>query len=85
MGRRGKESGSRQSVFFSSGDISRFKGRDLITPTEREARTSTRNHEDGLVVLAEQPPQQASAENILLKLGVEGLLIHVDTAKDPTG
>jgi rfaE bifunctional protein kinase chain/domain len=58
------------------GDIGRFKGMDLLTPTEREARISTRNREDGLVVLAEQLRQQASAHNILLKLGEEGVLIH---------
>jgi rfaE bifunctional protein kinase chain/domain len=58
------------------GDISRFKGMDLLTPTEREARISTRNHEDGLVILAEHLRQQASAQNVLLKLGEEGLLVH---------
>ena len=61
------------------GDISRFKGMDLITPTEREARISTRNREDGLVVLAEQLRQQANARNVLLKLGEEGLLVHADS------
>jgi len=64
------------------GDISRFKGMDLITPTEREARISTRNSEDGLVVLAEQLRQQAAAYNVLLKLGDEGLLIHAGNAND---
>ena len=64
------------------GDISRFKGMDLITPTEREARISTRNREDGLVVLAEQLRQQSDARNILLKLGEEGLLIHADNGKE---
>jgi rfaE bifunctional protein kinase chain/domain len=59
------------------GDISRFKGMDLVTPTEREARISTRNHEDGLVILAEQLRKQSGAGNILLKMGEEGLLIHV--------
>ncbi len=59
------------------GDISRFQGMNLITPTEREARLSTRNQEDGLVILAEQLRSQARAGNILLKLGEEGLLIHV--------
>lgn len=59
------------------GDIARFKGMDLITPTEREARISTRNHEDGLVILAEQLRLQSGAGNILLKMGEEGLLIHV--------
>ena len=34
------------------GDISRFEHMDLLTPTEREARISTRNQEDGLVALA---------------------------------
>ncbi|WP_435183963.1 PfkB family carbohydrate kinase [Cylindrospermopsis raciborskii G7] len=58
------------------GDISRFHGMDLITPTEREARISTRNTQDGLVILAEQLRQQSNAHNILLKLGEEGLLIH---------
>lgn len=63
------------------GDISRFREMDLLSPTEREARISTRNHEDGLVVLAEQLRQQASARNILLKLGEEGLLIHAGNDK----
>lgn len=58
------------------GDICRFKNMDLLTPTEREARISTRNREDGLVVLAEAIRQQSSARNILLKLGEEGLMIH---------
>jgi bifunctional ADP-heptose synthase (sugar kinase/adenylyltransferase) len=63
------------------GDISRFRGMDLLTPTEREARIATRNHEDGLVVLAESLRQQSDAQNILLKLGDEGLLIHVGSGK----
>jgi rfaE bifunctional protein kinase chain/domain len=58
------------------GDISRFPGMTLLTPTEREARISTRNHEDGLVILAEALRRQSTAKNILLKLGEEGLLIH---------
>lgn len=58
------------------GDISRFTGMDLITPTERESRIAIRNHEDGLVVLAERLRQQSQAKNILLKLGEEGVLIH---------
>lgn len=61
------------------GDISRFKNMDLLTPTEREARISTRNREDGLVVLAEALRQQSAAQNILLKLGEEGLLVHPGT------
>ena len=58
------------------GDVSRFKGMDLLTPTEHEARISTRNQQDGLVVLAEQLKKQSDAVNILLKMGEEGLLVH---------
>ena len=63
------------------GNIGRFREMDLLTPTEREARISTRNHEDGLVVLAEHLRQQSAARNILLKLGEEGLLIHAGNGK----
>jgi rfaE bifunctional protein kinase chain/domain len=64
------------------GDIGRFQGMDLITPTEREARISTKNHEDGLVVLTEKLRQQSQSANIFLKLGEEGLLIHAQSDND---
>lgn len=59
-----------------TGDVGRFKGVNLITPTEREARLSVRNREDGLVVLSDQLMRVMDVENILLKLGEEGLLVH---------
>jgi len=65
------------------GDVSRFKGMDLLTPTEREARIAVRDHESGLVVLAERLRKQADARNILLKLGEEGVLIHSGKARQP--
>jgi len=37
---------------------------------------STRNSEDGLVILAEQFRQRLKSKNILLKLGEEGVLVH---------
>jgi sugar/nucleoside kinase (ribokinase family) len=49
---------------------------DLLTPTEHEARIATRNHQDGLVILAEEVRRKSGAHNILLKLGEEGLLIQ---------
>jgi rfaE bifunctional protein kinase chain/domain len=61
------------------GNVARFRGMRLITPTEREARLALRNTEDGLVVLAEQLRRKADAANILLTLGEEGLLIHAGT------
>ncbi len=61
------------------GDIARFKGANLITPTEREARISMRNREDGLVVLADALIQQSEVDNVLLKLGGEGRMRPVST------
>jgi rfaE bifunctional protein kinase chain/domain len=58
------------------GDISRFKNMDLITPTEREARISTRNKEDGLIVMAEELMNNSKTKHLLLKLGEEGLIVH---------
>lgn len=58
------------------GDIARFRGMDLLTPTEHEARLGTRNRDDGLVVLAEALRKMADARNVLLKLGEDGLLVH---------
>lgn len=58
------------------GDISRFKGMALVTPTEREARLATRDFNSGLVVLAEKLRAKAEAKTVLITLGSEGLLIH---------
>lgn len=58
------------------GDIGRFQGMDLLTPTEHEARLAMRNREDGLVVLAEKLRDQSCAKNVILKMGEEGVLIH---------
>ena len=58
------------------GDIAKFHSMNLITPTEHEARLSTRNNDDGLVVLSEELMKKSKSKNILLKLGADGLLIH---------
>lgn len=63
------------------GDVSRFRGMNLLTPTEREARISTHNQEDGLVVLAEKLGRQANSRNLFVKLGSEGLLIHAEVSE----
>ena len=57
-------------------DLSRFKGMRLLTPTEHEARVSVRDMRSGLVVLAETLRQKANANDVLMTLGSEGLLIH---------
>lgn len=58
------------------GNVSRFKGAALITPTEHEARLAVRDFSSGLVVLAETLRKQARSKNILITLASEGILIH---------
>jgi len=77
--------GSRHGVYMAAdsqsssqlGDVARFKGMHLLTPTEREARLSLRSQEDGLVVLGEKLSELAEAEHLFLKLGSEGMMLHV--------
>lgn len=64
------------------GDVSRFRGMRLLTPTEHEARLAMRDYSSGLVILAEQLRTRAGAEQLFITLGAEGLLIH---ARDGTG
>ena len=65
------------------GDISRFKGMQMITPTEHEARLALRDSSSGLAVLADSLLKKARAANVLLTMGPEGLLIYAPG--DPSG
>ena len=58
------------------GDISRFQGMLLVTPTEYEARLATRDSSSGLVGLVENLKQQTSSANVFITLGAEGMFIH---------
>ena len=62
------------------GDVSRFRGMRLLTPTEREARLAVRDFSSGLVVLADILRKKADAREIILTLGNEGLLVHARDA-----
>ena len=59
------------------GDITRFQGANLITPTEREARLALKNKEDGLVVLSNLLLENTRADYVFLKMGEEGLLVNL--------
>ena len=63
------------------GDVSRFRGMTLVTPTEREARFAVHDFESGLVVLAEKLRRKAKAKNVIITLNEEGVLIHAATEK----
>jgi len=58
------------------GNIARFVGMDLITPTEREARLSLRDSDSGLIVLADELRALANAQTVFLTLGPDGILIR---------
>jgi len=60
-----------------TGDISRFQGTNLITPTELEARVALKNQDDGIVVLADKLMKKANADNVILKLGADGFIAQV--------
>jgi len=57
------------------GDITKFKGVDLITPTEHEARLSLKNYRDGLTVLSDKLLETTKCNYVFLKLGVDGFLV----------
>jgi rfaE bifunctional protein kinase chain/domain len=58
------------------GDVSRFRGMSLITPTEHEARMALNDFESGLAAVGERLIAKARAENLVITLGAEGVLIN---------
>jgi rfaE bifunctional protein kinase chain/domain len=58
------------------GDVSRFAGTTLITPTEREARLALNDFETGLAAIGERLMRKARADNLVITLGAEGMLIN---------
>lgn len=58
------------------GDLSRFVGVDLVTPTEKEARQELKDEHSGLVQIAQGVQKKLKCKNVLLKLGSDGLLLH---------
>jgi rfaE bifunctional protein kinase chain/domain len=58
------------------GDVSRYKDMALISPTEREARLALNDFESGLAAVSERLMAKARAENLVITLGAEGMLIN---------
>lgn len=58
------------------GSLKKFRGVDLVTPTELEARQELRDDNSGLVRLVEDLRSEIGCKYVLLKLGAEGLLLH---------
>jgi rfaE bifunctional protein kinase chain/domain len=64
------------------GDISRFTGMDLVTPTEREARLALRDFNMSLEVLGDRLRAKCGAKNVILTLGAEGVLVYAPLSHD---
>lgn len=62
------------------GDVSRFRGTLLLTPTEHEARLAMRDSRSGLVALADALVRKADARHVIVTLAAEGILIHTPGA-----
>ena len=58
------------------GDVSRYRGMTLLPPTEREARLALNDFESGLADVGERLIAKARAENLVITLGAEGMLIN---------
>ena len=56
------------------GNITEFKGFDLITPNEREARFALGDQDSGIRPLASRVYDEAQCKTLILKLGERGLI-----------
>lgn len=56
------------------GNITEFKGFDLITPNEREARFALADQDSTVGLLSEQIRKKSNAETAFLKLGNKGMI-----------
>ncbi|MGJ4932458.1 PfkB family carbohydrate kinase [Bradyrhizobium sp. HKCCYLS2038] len=66
-------------VSSQTGDVSRFKGMTLLTPTEREARVALNDFISGLAVISERLVERARTKHLVITLGAEGALINTTT------
>ena len=58
------------------GDIAKYKNVNLITPTEKEARGRYKKSRLWINFIVAAVKKSYKVDNIILKLGIEGVLIH---------
>ena len=58
-----------------TGDITRFSGVDLVTPTEHEARISLRDQVSGLHIIAQELVKKSKTRLAILTLGEAGSIV----------
>jgi rfaE bifunctional protein kinase chain/domain len=57
------------------GDIARYVGVTIVTPTEHEARLALRDNQSGLAHIGHQLLEKTAADNVLITLGGAGMLV----------
>jgi rfaE bifunctional protein kinase chain/domain len=73
---KGVMMGADSQVSSQTGDVSRFKGMTLLTPTEREARVALNDFTSGLAVISERLIEKSRTKHLVITLGAEGALIN---------
>jgi rfaE bifunctional protein kinase chain/domain len=61
------------------GDVSKFRGFDLITPTEKESRIALSDNESGIEWIANTLMDHTNSKNMLIKLGSDGFIAYGNT------
>lgn len=61
------------------GDIGRYHGMMLVSPTEHEARLAIRSKDLGLAALAQALRKKSNNKNVFITLGGEGLLVDAES------
>jgi len=64
------------------GNVTKFVGFHLITPTEKEARIALDDHESGIEWMANKLLDDVSADNLLMKLGSDGFIAYKKCVDD---
>ena len=54
----------------------KYKGVDLVTPTEHEVRVTLRNNQDGLAAIANVFQESLESKYLMLTLGADGVLLQ---------
>lgn len=63
------------------GDVTKFPGLSLLTPTEKEARLAVRDNRIGLIGISENLQEITAAQNIPITLGSEGVFLHASSTE----
>ncbi len=65
-------------ISSQTGDLQKYRGAKLVTPTEIEARTALKDFDSGVAYLGEKLRDKLEADHLILKLGAQGALIFTE-------